>query len=309
MNTLQTTLTALKSQLESQKEASKYYFDNVFSKEVFALEARIVEWFHNLTGDTYTIKLESGGETLQIFAPGENVENAWRHNGVTIYHYERYKEEAKARLSYYSTECEYDNVKVISYLKTVGKVAELLPQINDMMPVWKAEYKYYSEKRYVTFEQPIGQTEFAIRKTEQQIADETIAAYKQPGFKHTISSRTVCERDWDVSNYDCIEAYKLETKPQYFDLQHGRGRFDHVRVYAFEVVGAVKGGKIELNIMRPSCDPNQVLFTPIQVTKARFDDFIATVYYWETKQREEDNAKQTERYNNHVSRYTTTVEA
>ena len=38
MNTLQTTLTALQSQLQSQKEASQYYYENVFSKEVATLE-------------------------------------------------------------------------------------------------------------------------------------------------------------------------------------------------------------------------------------------------------------------------------
>ena len=50
MNTLQTTLTALQSQLESQKEASKYYYDNVFAKEIATLEASIVEWFYKFTG-------------------------------------------------------------------------------------------------------------------------------------------------------------------------------------------------------------------------------------------------------------------
>jgi len=68
MNTLQTTLTALQSQLESQKEASKYYYDNVFSKEVATLEASIVEWFKEHTSETYKINVQSGGEQLQIFS-------------------------------------------------------------------------------------------------------------------------------------------------------------------------------------------------------------------------------------------------
>ena len=49
MNTLQTTLTALQSQLESQKEASKYYYDNVFSKEVATLEAEVIRPFESTT--------------------------------------------------------------------------------------------------------------------------------------------------------------------------------------------------------------------------------------------------------------------
>lgn len=307
MNTLQTTLTALQSQLESQKEASKYYYENVFSKEVAELEARIVEWFFNFTGETYTIKLESGGETLQIFAPDQDVENVWRHDAITVYHYERYKEEAKAKLSYYSKEVEYNDTKSIAYLKSLGMIATLLPQINFAMNEWKAEYRQYAQKRYATFEQPISETNQAIRTIEAQIAEETIASYKKPGYQHTISPRTMCERDWSVSEYDCIEAYTLETKPQYFDLQTGRGRYDHVRVYAFEVVGPAKGGKVELNIMT-SCDPNEVTFTPIQVTKNRFDEFIATVHYWESFQRNEEYEKQTERYNRHISKYTS-VEA
>jgi len=299
MNTLQTTLTALQSQLESQKEASKYYYDNVFSKEVATLEASIVEWFYKFTGETYTVKLESGGETLQIHVPGQDEKDTWRHNAITINYYSRYNEEAKAKLSFYSKEVEYNDTKTIAYLKTLGMVATLLNQINFMMPVWKAEYQQYAEKRYVTFEQPISHTEFAIRKTEKEIAEQGIAEYSKAGFQHTISSRTVCERHYNIP-YDQEGSYTLETNPQYFDLQNGRGKYDYVRVYAFEVVGEVKYGKVQMNIKTAVEDGS---FSSIVVTKARFDDFIATVYHWESKQRDQDNAKQIERYNDHMSKF------
>jgi hypothetical protein len=300
MNTLQTTLTALQSQLQSQKEASKYYYDNVFSKEVATLEASIAEWFYKFTGEMYTIKLESGGETLQIHVPGQDENDIWRHNAITIYHYAKYNEAAKAKLSFYSKEVEYDDTKTIAYLKTLGMVATLLNQINFMMPVWKAEYQQYAEKRYVTFEQPISHTEFAIRKTEKEIAEQGIAKYSKAGFQHTISSRTVCERHYNIP-YDQEGSYTLETNPQYFDLQNGRGKYDYVRVYAFEVVGEFKYGKVEINIKTTAVEDGS--FSSIVVTKARFDDFIATVYHWESKQRDQDNAKQIERYNDHMSKF------
>jgi hypothetical protein len=286
-------LTALQSQLQSQKEASKYYYDNVFSKEVASLETKIAEWFYQFTGETYIIKLESGGETLQIYSSEAHVKDMWRHNAITIYHYARYGEEAKAKLSFYSKEVEYNDTETIAYLKTLGMVATLLNQINFMMPVWKAEYQQYAQKRYATFEQPISQTEFAIRKTEKEIAEHGIAEYSKAGFQHTISTRTVCERQYNIP-YDQEGAYTLEVKPQYFDLQTGRGRYDHVRVYAFEVVGEVKYGKVEMNIKTTAVEDGS--FSPIVVTKARFDDFIATVYHWETVQREKDTADQTERF-------------
>lgn len=298
MNTLQTTLTALQSQLQSQKEASQYYYENVFSKEVATLEASISEWFAKFTGETYTIRLESGGETLQIYSSAEDVKDMWRHNAITVYHYARYGEEAKAKLSFYSKEVEYDDTKTIAYLKSLGMVATLLPQINFMMPTWKAEYQQYAQKRYATFEQPISHTEFAIRKTEKEIAEQGITEYSKVGFQHTISDRTVCERHFEIDR-DQEGAYTLETKPQYFDLQTGRGRYDHVRVYAFEVVNYLKGGKVEMNILT-TCDPNNVLFSPIVVTKNRFDDFIATVYNWETVQREKDAAHEIERFNRNL---------
>jgi hypothetical protein len=293
MNTLQTTLTALQSQLQSQKEASKYYYDNVFSKEVATLETSIAEWFYQFTGETYIIKLESGGETLQIYSSEADVKDMWRHNAITVYHYARYGEEAKAKLSFYSKEVEYNDTETIAYLKTLGMVATLLNQINFMMPVWKAEYQQYAQKRYATFEQPISHTEFAIRKTEKEIAEQGIAEYSKAGFQHTISTRTVCERQYNIP-YDQEGAYTLEVKPQYFDLQTGRGRYDHVRVYAFEVVGEVKYGKVEMNIKTTAVEDGS--FSPIVVTKARFDDFIATVYHWETVQRKKDTADQTERF-------------
>jgi hypothetical protein len=286
-------LTALQSQLQSQKEASKYYYDNVFSKEVATLETSIAEWFYQFTGETYIIKLESGGETLQIYSSEADVKDMWRHNAITVYHYARYGEEAKAKLSFYSKEVEYNDTETIAYLKTLGMVATLLNQINFMMPVWKAEYQQYAQKRYATFEQPISHTEFAIRKTEKEIAEQGIAEYSKAGFQHTISTRTVCERQYNIP-YDQEGAYTLEVKPQYFDLQTGRGRYDHVRVYAFEVVGEVKYGKVEMNIKTTAVEDGS--FSPIVVTKARFDDFIATVYHWETVQREKDTADQTERF-------------
>jgi hypothetical protein len=305
MNTLQTTLTALQSQLESQKEASKYYYDNVFSKEVTTLEASIVEWFYKFTGETYIIKMQSGGEQLQIFSSEEDVKDMWHHNAITIYYYSRYKEEAKAKLSFYSKEVEYSDTKTIAYLKTLGMVAVLLPQINFMMPTWLAEYQQYAQKRYATFEQPISHTEFAIRKTEAQILEEGLASYKQAGFKHTISSSTVCERQYNIP-YDEKGAYELNIKPQYFDLQTGRSKYDHVRVYAFEVVGHVKNGKVEMNIKTTAVEDGS--FSPIVVTKARFDDFIAIVYNWENFDSIKYNAKQTERYLDHMNKFTTVVE-
>jgi hypothetical protein len=306
MNTLQTTLTALQSQLESQKEASKYYYDNVFTKEIATLEASIVEWFCKFTGETYTIKIESGGETLQIYSLDQEKADMWRHNAITINYYSRYNEEAKAKLSFYSKECEYDDTKTIAYLKTLGMVAVLLNQINFMMPTWKAEYQQYAQKRYATFEQPISHTEFAIRKTEAEILEEGLASYKQAGFTHTVSSRTECERHYNV-DYQLEGAYTLEIKPnQYFDLQTGRSRYDYVRVYAFEVVGHVKNGKVEMNIKTTAVEDGS--FSPIVVTKARFDDFIATVYNWENFDRAKYNAKQTERYLDHMSKFTTVVE-
>jgi len=306
MNTLQTTLTALQSQLESQKEASKYYYDNVFAKEIATLEASIVEWFCKFTGETYTIKNESGGETLQIYSLGEEKADMWRHNAITINYYSRYNEEAKAKLSFYSKEVEYDDTKTIAYLKTLGMVAVLLHQINFMMPTWKAEYQQYAQKRYATFEQPISHTEFAIRKTEAEILEEGLASYKQAGFTHTVSSRTECERHYNV-DYQLEGAYTLEVKPnQYFALQTGRGRYDNVQVYAFEVVGHVKNGKVEMNIKTTAVEDGS--FSPVVVTKARFDDFIATVYNWENFDRAKYNAKQTERYLDHMSKFTTVVE-
>lgn len=297
MNTLQTTLTALQSQLESQKEASKYYYENVFSKEVATFEASISEWFANFTGETYTIRLESGGETLQIFPSQEDVQDLWRHNAITVHHYSRYNEEAKAKLSFYSKEVEYDDTKTIAYLKTLGMIATLLPQINFKMPTWKAQYQQFAQKRYAVFEQPISHTEFAIRKTEKEIAEQGIAEYSKPGFQHTISERTICERHFEIDR-DQEGAYTLETKPQYFDLQHGRGRYDYVRVYAFEVVGPVKGGKVEMNIKTTVVEDGS--FTSIVVTKNRFDEFIATVYNWETVQKEKDAASEIDRFNRYA---------
>jgi hypothetical protein len=306
MNTLQTTLTALQSQLESQKEASKYYYDNVFAKEIATLEASIVEWFCKFTGETYTIKIESGGETLQIYSLDQEKADMWRHNAITINYYSRYNEEAKAKLSFYSKECEYDDTKTIAYLKTLGMVSVLMPQINFMMPTWKAEYQQYAQKRYATFEQPISHTEFAIRKTEAEILEEGLASYKQAGFTHTVSSRTECERHYNV-DYQLEGAYTLEIKPnQYFDLQTGRSRYDYVRVYAFEVVGHIKNGKVEMNVKTTAVEDGS--FSPVVVTKARFDDFIATVYNWENFDRAKYNAKQTERYLDHMSKFTTVVE-
>lgn len=295
MNTLQTTLTALQSQLQSQKEAAKYYTENVFNKEVASLQSKISDFLEKFFGERYDVAYD--GSQLNIFT---SEEKHWSSDAIKIDRYAYHGEKATARLSWYSSSCTVEDTKHRSYLKVLGLVATVLNQIDAEMPKWSEEYKQYSEKLYVTFLQPVSHTEFAIRKTEAQILEEGLASYKKPGFQHTISPRKVCDRKWEIP-HDELGAYTLETQPQYFDLQTGRSKWDYVRVYAFEVIGDSKRGKVEMNILTTAAEDGS--FTPIEVTKARFDDFIATVYNWENFDSEKYNAKQTEKYNSHMSKF------
>lgn len=291
MNTLQTTLTALKSQLESQKEAAKYYTENVFNKEVESLQSKISDFLEKFFGQRYDVNYD--GSQLSIWT---SEEKGWSSDAIRIDRYAYCGEKATARLNWYSSSCTVEDTKHRSYLKVLGLVATVLNQIDAEMPKWSEEFKQYSEKLYVTFLQPVSNTEFAIRKIEAQILEQGLESYKTPGFKLTISPRVTCERHWEIDR-DKVGAYTLENQPQYFDLQVGRGKYDHVRVYAFEVVD-VKKSKVQMNIYT-SADPSYSA-SPIVVTKARFDDFIATVYNWENFDKEVYNARQTDRFNEHT---------
>lgn len=298
MNTLQTTLTALKSQLESQREAAKYYSENVFDKEVASLQSKISDFLEKFFGERYEVTYD--GSQVCIWTNSDAEDRRWSGDAIRIDYYGSYGEKATARLSWYSTSCTVNDTKHLKYLKALGLVATIMNQIDAEMPKWSKEYQQYSEKLYATFLQPLSHTEFAIRKTEAQILEEGLASYKKPGFQHTISPRKVCDRKWEIP-HDELGAYTLETQPQYFDLQTGRSKWDYVRVYAFEVIGDSKRGKVEMNILTTAAEDGS--FTPIEVTKARFDDFIATVYNWENFDSEKYNAKQTEKYNSHMSKF------
>jgi hypothetical protein len=294
MNTLQTTLTALQSQLESQKQAAQYYTENVFNKEVESLQSKISDFLEKFFGERYDVTYD--GSQLTIWTSDEK---HWSSDAIRIDRYAYHGEKATARLSWYSSSCTVEDTKHRSYLKVLGLVATVLNQIDAEMPKWSEEYQQYSEKLYVTFLQPVSNTEFAIRKIEAQILEEGLESYKKPGFALTISPRTNCERHWEIPT-DEIGAYSLESQPQYFELQTGRGRYDYVRVFAFEVVGPVKHGKVQMNIYTSS-DPSYNA-SPIVVTKNRFDDFIATVYNWENFDKPVYNAKQTDKFNQHAKK-------
>ena len=79
MNTLQTTLTALKSQLESQKEAAQYYTENVFNKEVESLQSKISDFLEKFFGERYDVTYD--GSQLSIWT---SEEKGWTSDAIQI---------------------------------------------------------------------------------------------------------------------------------------------------------------------------------------------------------------------------------
>ena len=92
--------------------------------------------------------------------------------------------------------------------------------------------------------------------------------------------------DYSNSNYELV------SKPKYFNLTTGRGRWDYTNVVEYRVIGLGKYNRIQLMVKdHPDRD-----WMNVEIKQDYFDEFIADVYQWEASGKQSSDESQTQRF-------------
>jgi hypothetical protein len=277
MNTLQTTLTALEAQLESQRNDCIEYEKNVYDKQLETLREKVSNFFISIGivndiifNGTY-IKIITTLATATSFSKSLELyyDIPWRseRDGNGNGHIE---------LSWYGSRCKCSDTDDIMYLKTLGEIAFLLPTIEAEWHEWNKQYQQYSKDKRVYYS-ATDTTERAIRDTKSLIAKSEISTYKKVGFKCQLKERIECKRNYEI-DYGTFGDYTLVQESAAIKLQYGYSKWAYCYVDYFEVDKELKRGKMLIKVKLF----NSSNIAEYEVTPKFFEPFINDVYNWQT---------------------------
>jgi hypothetical protein len=261
----------------------------VYNPALVRLNQSIHDWFSSvLSVSPYNVKFTDN--TLEI-VPVED--GNWPGEISIRKHYSyRDNEDNYYDVNYSSSHSKVSTVNMY-YLTTLGKIAQhsalIIDNIeNEWKPAYKEIYKPYWELNGELYK-----LEQEINRIKQEIHQNNREGYKTVGFQHAISSQLICEIvDYSTSNYELV------SKPKYFNLTTGRGRWDYLGVVEYRVVGLGKYNKVQLMVKdHPDRD-----WMNVEIKQDYFDEFIADVYQWETNGKQSSDDSQTQRFERYSER-------
>jgi hypothetical protein len=275
-------LDALASQFAVKQNELVQYETTVHNPALEALNGTIKEWFSAvLEINPHSVRLKDS-TTLEI-APLND--GTWpslinvRRNYDKVY-------EIEYRSGYRKV-----NTDDMYYLSTLGKIAQNINLIVDNIEnEWKIAYRAIHTPHY-EMSTELYKLEREINQIKQDIHDDKRETYKVIGFEHTVSPYLHCKMNYDTNKYELVEM------PNSLVLATGRGKWDYMNVNTYRVVGSAKYNKIALQVKRVGDER----WSDIEVKHDYFNDFIHSVYKWETTDKEQRDAKETERYNRYTA--------
>jgi hypothetical protein len=275
-------LDALASQFATKQNEFEQYESAVYDPAIAGLNKSISDWFSSVINvSPYSVQYT--GDTLEIVP----VEDGRWPSAINIRKQYSYRNED----TYYDIDYRNSHNKVntinMYYLTTLGKVAQHSALIIDNIEnEWKPAYKEIY-KPYYELNSELYRLEQEVNRIKQEIHENNREIYKEIGFQHAISPQLICEIvDYSTSNYELV------SKPKYFNLTTGRGRWDYSNVVEYRVIGRGKYNKVQLMVKdHPDRD-----WMDIEVKQDYFDEFIADVYQWETNGKQISDESQTKRF-------------
>jgi hypothetical protein len=282
-------LDALASQFATKQNEFEQYETTVYNPALVRLNQSIHDWFSSvLSISPYNVKYTEN--TLEI-VPTED--GRWP-SAINIRKQYSYRDDED---NYYDIDYRSSHTKInttnMYYLTVLGKVAQHVALIidnieNEWKPAYKEIYKPYWE-----LNSELYKLEQEINRVKQEIHQNNREAYKEIGFQHTISPQLMCEViDYSTSNYELV------SKPKYFNLTTGRGRWDYTSVVEYRVIGLGKYNRIQLMIKdHPDRD-----WMNVEIKQDYFDEFIADVYQWEASGKQLSDESQTQRFERYSER-------
>jgi len=290
-------LQQLEKQLELHNIELINYECNVFEPALLKLNQFALEWFNtNLNIDLKDVRVDFN--RISILPKIDS-------SPLDIYIRQNYKDYSYyCELNWYSSTAREEHLEHLLYLSLLGKVAENFKAIqNFIVHILLIKYKniknplseFYNEQHKI---------EDSIIKLKNEIDDENITEYKQPGFECMIKNFDEC--DWDLDKDNKCK-YRLKEHLHTINIKYGASKYDRIQVKWFKVIGPAKYNKIKLevksltSVLNPEY-PSSIL----SVSKDTFDVFIRSVFMWNTKNAEvlsEQNKERCEKYNEEEKRW------
>lgn len=300
MNNNQIVLDALKSKLETVKNAKDFHYEEVYQPAINQKTAEVLEWF-KINVSSLIPGLSINGSRIEIFkaespkswgATTISLDSDWRAEEKSMY----------AKMNWYGSSATLKDENTLIDVQIFGAVANKLHFIqHEFVNVWYPAMLEI-EKPLGNLNNEIYLIEKSIRETEANIKNDVIETYKKPGFECTLKPKLDIVRDWVDGKYT---EYELKEVRHEIKLSFGRSNYDYVYVNSFKVQKANKY-KAWIEVFSELDRP--VIRTQVfEVSTKKFNDFIKDVYEWQNGGSEKNAKREKETFERYYAKKETTA--
>lgn len=283
----QVMLEALEAQLSIKKSEVDKYRLEVYAPQVQELKKNVIDRLNStLCPDRYLIKgVDIHSESMSISTKEND-----RYGSTIRFETRGWNDENRSyRFVWYSGEATTgDGGGDRDYGILVGRISEKFDYMialikDDILPKYRK-----IEKEHSIISDSMAELERSINQLKQSIDSEAKKEYYKPGFY--LKLKEFKTLDW-VNREDGSQERKLVSQPGSVKLISGRSKYDYDFVTEFKVLGK-KGYKYTLETRvfhRPE------MLNEIQVTEMRMQEFVDSVYHWETVEADKKTKRAEER--------------
>lgn len=277
-------LSALQAQLDTKKAEVSKYEETVYDPAKKSMQAEVLAWLRENVSQLIS-NIDLSADRIE-FMKASQPSSSW--GAATVYLESDWRSKTRefyCKLNWYGSSATLQDENTLMDVQVFGALAANLGLIEyQLKTVWRPVL-LDMKKPVETLYTEINQIDRSIRETKDQIRNEEINTYKQPGFFCSLNKVLRIDYSHPDNSYNLVEhAYEIS-------LSTGRGKWDYERVSAFKILSTNKY-KTTLAVT----GPNNTI-TEVTVSNKSFETFIANVYNWQTTESEVSNTGMTERYN------------
>jgi hypothetical protein len=283
-------LDALEFQLANKKEELDLHETTTAQPEFKAMTQEVLESLREhvsnlipgITLDTNRIEImRSAGPNFGWSSLTVSLENDWRSV------YPNKDVNYSAKMNWYGSSASLKDENILNDVQVFGAVASKLAWIEyEFLNNWKPRLVEIG-KISRNLEEEIRQINSSIYSTRYQVRQQGIESYKKQGFSCTLIPSLSIQRNWEEKE-EII--YELIGNIPNIQLSTGRGKWDYLYAKSFKVI---KTNKYKTTLEVTQSDDRVVERT---VSAKSFDQFIDSVYDWQTNHAKVHNDKMTQRY-------------
>jgi hypothetical protein len=284
----QVMLEALEAQLSvKQNEADKYH-EEVYTPQLQDLKNRAIEMLNStLCPDLNLIKrVEIQSESMNIcisekntFGNSINFSTRGWNDDNRQYEFSWYSGDASTNMN--------DNDRDYGIL--IGRISEKFDSALELVrDVILPEYREINSA-LETINISARDLGITIRQLKDTIDKDNKSYYYKPGFHLKLKEYKTL--DW-VDIADGSDERMLVSQPGVIKMVVGRSKYDNEWVREFKVIKK-KGYKYELEVVTNYTDGKTKI---VEVTEMRMEEFVNSVYHWETIEADKKTKRAEERF-------------